>query len=119
MFDEGQVPAHLGELRLHRVAMLLDQGQARGLVAVPGPHQLGVAPDAADGHAGLAQALQDLDPRQVVIAVAAMTRPGALDAVDQPGSLLVAQRVRAHARDAGSVGDGEPCLDGHSIEGRT
>lgn len=72
MFDEGEVPTHLSQLRLDRVAMLLEQGQALGLVAVPGAHQLGVAPDAAHRHAGRAQALQDLDPCQVIVAVTAM-----------------------------------------------
>ena len=72
MFDEGEVLTHLRQLRLNRVAMLLEQGQALGLVTVAGAHQLGVAANAANRHAGGAQALQDLDPRQVVVAVAAM-----------------------------------------------
>ena len=73
MFDERKVLAHLRQLRPDRISMLLEQGQALGLVAVPGAHQLGVSPDAADGHAGRTQALQDLDPGQVIVVVAAMT----------------------------------------------
>ena len=63
----------LRQLRPHRISMLLEQGEALGLVSVPGAHQLGVAPDAADRHAGCPQALQNLDPRQVLVAVPAMT----------------------------------------------
>ncbi len=73
MFDERKVLAHLRQLHPDRVSMVLEQGQALGLVAVPGAHQLGVLPDAADGHAGRAQALHDLDPGQVILAVAAVT----------------------------------------------
>jgi hypothetical protein len=34
VFDEGEVLAHLRQLRLDRIAMLLEQRQALGLVAV-------------------------------------------------------------------------------------
>ena len=119
MFDEGEVLAHLRQLRPHRISMVLEQGEALGLVSVARAHQFGVAPDAANRHPGRAQALQDLDPREVLVAVTTVAGPGPLDAVNQPCSFVVAQSVRAYARNPGGVSDCEPCLNGHVFEVRT
>src|SRR5262245_50309811 len=87
VIDEREVALALGEPGQHGGPVLPEERQPFGLVAVAGPHELGVTPDLPDRHAGRPQALKGPDPRQVVLAVPAVPGVGAVDVIDQPGAL--------------------------------
>src|ERR1700694_5421012 len=70
LFDEGEVLLHLRQPSHDRGTMLLEQRQPVALVSFAVTHELGVAADALNRHAGGAQALQGLDPSQVPLVVA-------------------------------------------------
>jgi hypothetical protein len=82
------------------------EGQALLLVASPGGHELRVAPDHLDRHAGGPQPGADDDPVQVDLVVATPAASRAVDGRDdQAGPFVVAQGVRTDAGTAGGLGD--------------
>ncbi len=66
-----------------------------------------------DGHAGLAQAQQESDPVQVHGRVAALAAGAACHGCDQPGALVVAQRVHGQTRAPRDLGDGQNRFHGN------
>src|SRR5579872_4863385 len=66
--DERQVATGLVEPGLHRDPVLLEQFQARLQVVLVGPDEVRVAADLPDRHAGRAQALDRVDPGEVILA---------------------------------------------------
>src|SRR5689334_25016817 len=76
--DRPQVTVDLGQLGLDPLAVCLEQSQPFGLVPVAGADQPGVPADVADRHPGRAQPGDQLDPGQVLLAVAPVPGSGAL-----------------------------------------
>src|SRR5918996_809205 len=83
----------------------LEQRQPLGLVSVAIPHELRVLANAPDRHPGGAELCADDDPPDVLGHESSMSGAVALDRCEQPGSLVVADRVRAHARLASRLRD--------------
>src|SRR3954454_12782566 len=78
LFDEVEVPTNLGQPSPDVASVLLEQGEALGLVAVAGAHQVRIAADAPNWHPGRPQALEHLDPSEVLLVVpTVLPGPGA------------------------------------------
>ena len=105
--DRLEVPARLVEMGQDLEAVRLEDLQARLLGPRARAHEVRVLAHAPDRHPGGAQLRDQLDPAEVGVAVAAVTRHGPVDLHHQPGALVVAQRVGGQAGDAGGVRDGE------------
>ena len=69
-----------------------------------------------DGHLGLAQAQQESDPFHVRSRIAALATRRARHGRNQPGALVVAQRVHGQARAFGDFGNGEEGCHGNDSE---
>jgi hypothetical protein len=96
VIDELEVLLQFGQFGGHVGAEGFHKGKAFLLVAGPGRHELSVASNGLDGHAGGPQPGADSDPVQVLLTVAS---PAAISAVDrgddQASALVVAQGVDA------------------------
>src|SRR5882762_2802051 len=91
------------DLLLDGPVVPLQQFDALGERARPGPAQLGVAQHLRDRHAGVAQAAQNLEPAEVVVGERASPARRAGDAVEQPDAFVIAQRVEAEPRLVGDL----------------
>jgi hypothetical protein len=97
VIDELEVLLQFSQLGGHVGAVGFHEGKAFLLVAAPGGHELGVASDGLDGHAGGPQPGADSDPVQVSLPIASPAAIGAVDGGDdQASALVVAQGVDAH-----------------------
>jgi hypothetical protein len=79
-----------------------DLGRA-GEGGLPAAGQLGVPAHLRDGHAGVAQAAQHLQPFQVLVAEPAVPARRAVDVIEQADPLVVAQGVEAEPGLLGSA----------------
>lgn len=80
---------------------------ALGCRVVPMTAEPGEGLHLPNGHAGFAQAQQESDPVQVRSRIAALAAGSARYGRDQPGALVVAQRVRGQTRAPRDLGDGQ------------
>ena len=69
--------------------------------------KLAVVTELLNGHAGLAEASKDLDPEDIVVAVATMSAVGTGNVVQESCALIVPKGVDTHSRARGHLRRGE------------
>src|SRR4029450_6711591 len=85
----------LTHLILDPTAMVLEKDEPFRSGRVSLLHQFGVAVEILDGHPGRAQALDELDPADVVLAESSMTAVRSSDCGKDSDPFVVAERVGA------------------------
>jgi hypothetical protein len=96
-----------GDPLLHGCVVLVEQVQALGEAGLPATGKLGVPVHLGDWHASLAQAAQYAQPFNVLVAETAVPAGCAVDAVQQPDPLVLAQGVEAEPGLLGGLAGGE------------
>jgi hypothetical protein len=107
---------HGGDGCKHLSKVMLQQLAPFGGGGVPFAAQPREGLHLPDGHLGLAQAQQESDPFHVRSRIAALATRRTRHGRNQPGALVVAQRVRGQARAFGDFGNGEEGCHGNDSE---
>ena len=107
---------HGGDRCQHLRQVLFQQLAPLGGGGVPFAAQPRKGLHLPNGHLGLAQAQQESDPFHVRRRIAALATWRARHGRNQPGALVVAQRVRGQVRAFGDFGNGEEGCHGNDSE---